>query len=533
MITVSNPLLDIGEGNIIDIRSVVDKRAGKQQFYVHLPSALADAGVVIHANNLSNQIVGVRNRVIAKMPIPTPSGLQIMQVGVDAIIKHLPRCPPEEMGAFYRCYGGSKRRRYEEAHARVLLTGISKKGCELTAFIKSERMSSQAKRSPDPRVIQFRDARYCVLLARYLKPMEHHLYGLTMVHPTLRGSTRLVGKGLNQVERAKLLLTKMNQFRDPVVLSLDCSRFDLHVSAAQLRLEHSVYTSCWPFSPELRWLLKQQLRNVGRTRLGVRYVVNGTRSSGDMNTALGNCIIMIAMVVGVFSKLGIVGDLLDDGDDCLAIMESCDAPTFRLHCPALFLEMGHVIKVENVASEMCMVNWCQSCPIETHRGWKFVRDPRKVLNTSLVGTRWLGTTLRVRQQYLSGIADCELVLNSGVPVLAAYAAALKRNSGGAEARYDRNSGEWARYVRESRLYKRHPIDMPISDKARLDFAKAFGWSILDQLDAEERLGRWVINLEGDEYRPPCVDPVTWATNVGAAVEDLLGYYPRIHQPNVL
>jgi hypothetical protein len=52
-------------------------------------------------------------------------------------------------------------------------------------------------------------------------------------------------------------------------------------------------------SKELAELLKWQLQNKGfaRTIDGlIKYSVEGCRMSGDMNTALGNCTIMCALV---------------------------------------------------------------------------------------------------------------------------------------------------------------------------------------------------------------------------------------------
>lgn len=70
------------------------------------------------------------------------------------------------------------------------------------------------------------------------------------------------------------------------------------MSVQALKWEHSIYNAMFR-SDELAELLGWQLTNKGfaRTTDGlIKYEVKGCRMSGDMNTALGNCMIMCALV---------------------------------------------------------------------------------------------------------------------------------------------------------------------------------------------------------------------------------------------
>jgi len=449
---------------------------------------------------------------MGRVPVPTPEGMRRMRVGIDIMSRYLPRTSQEPLGEFAMKYGGNKRARYLRALDHVLNCGITKQDSGVTMFVKMEKLNP-TKSNPDPRAIQFRDPKYCVMLASYLKPMEHLIYSLKPKHPYMSG-TRVIGKGLNQVERALLLRKKMSFFQAPVVLSLDMSRFDQHVDIEQLKLEHLFYLRS-NNDPQFAELLRWQLKNHVTTKLGYKYVTRGKRMSGDMNTALGNCVIVVAMVIGFMDPRRIKFDILDDGDDCLLIVESQDHQAVLRDIPDWFLQYGHEAKIENVATEIERVSWCQSNPVRTKHGLKFVRWPFKVMSCCLVGTRWFRAPPKVRREYVAGLAECEYVLNLGVPILQAYANALRRNSSGAEKRFDKESGEWFRYLRESRLYRRLEnagYDEEITQEARESFHLAFDVSPTEQIAIEEKLSRWNFRVDGDVSECETWDPVTWENN---------------------
>ena len=432
-----------------------------------------------------------------------------MRLGMNLIIRSLPHTEQEELGAFAMKYSGKKRARYMDAKDAVIRNGLDRRDSGISMFIKAEKIY-MSKVNPDPRAIQFRDAKYCVVIASYLKPIEEHLYRVVVDHKLLSG-TRIVGKGLNQVERACLVRRKMKRFKRCVVLSLDAARFDQHVDHEQLKEEHRVYTSC-NSDPYFAHLLSWQLVNKCKSRLGYKYVTWGKRMSGDMNTALGNCILMLGMVLGIMVPLGKMFDILDDGDDCLLFIEEEDLEAVLAHLPGAFLEMGHEIKIENIAHSLEDINWCQSKPVVTKRGVKFVRDPFKVMSGTLVGVRWRNVPERVRLEFLAGLAECELMLNLGVPVLQEYALALARNSNGAKARFDDTSGEWFRYLRESRLYRKAESGVltdEITQDARLSFARAFGIDTPTQIAWERKLRNWNFKLSSTTFLPQELDPSDW------------------------
>jgi hypothetical protein len=246
--------------------------------------------------------------------------------------------------------------------------------------------------------------------------------------------------------------------------------------------------------------------------------------SGDMNTALGNCVLMLSMMIGIFEKeLRVPYDLLDDGDDCLLIIEELDADRVIERLPGLVLSMGHELKIENVAKSIGDVEWCHSKPVYDGQKWKFVRNPFKVMSSCLVGTRWLSVPPRVRLEYLAGLGQCEAALNCGVPVLQEYARALIRNSQGARVRFDTSSNEWWRYIRELR----NKGSDVITDDARISFANAFGVSETQQYMYESVLREWNFPVEPLHFSEVTWNVDTWTNERHCFPEFQWGNVPEI------
>jgi len=474
-----------------------------------------------------NELIAISNRVCGVVPQPTSGGLKKLRCAAKILSQCLPEVTPWDSGQLPLLYGGLKRRRYEEAERRVREGGLTAKDASITMFIKDERLSP-LKHNPDPRAIQFRDSRYCVELARYLKPIEHNLYNLVGAEGTCLPTTRMVGKGLNQVQRAKLLRRKLSMFRRPVTFSLDMSRFDQHCSKELLEVEHSVYKHCLR-DKHFSWLLALQLFNRCFTKNGFVYATRGKRMSGDMNTALGNCIIMICMVIAMMTDLpGVKWDILDDGDDCLLIVEMEDEERVRAACLPAFLEFGHECKIEHVAYSLPEVSWCQSSPIEYATGkWKFVRDPFKTMSCDLVGSKWK-CDLESRKRLLASLGLCELILNLGVPILQSYALAIMRSSCGAKPYSTGDFFSSSLAIRAMRELKTidpkginkelHTFNMKhlnrlgpqaIATEARVSFAAAFGVTIDEQIEMEKCLDKWTIELTGDVLLTTSRDVATW------------------------
>lgn len=450
-----------------------------------------------HPDSSQNQIRSVVGRVLGPVPKPSKAGIASLMKTINRWGTKLPPTRQAGLEEMPMRYSGAKKQRYLNALDAICTSGASDKDAYCTGFVKAERFDGFEKRDPDPRMIQFRGAKFCVEFASYLQPIEHILY-LTDFCSSGVPKSRNIAKGLNQTERAELLLQKRAAFVDPVVVSIDASRFDKHVSQELLTVEHALYKRC-NNSNRFAKLCARQLLNKVFTKRGMRYVARGRRMSGDMNTALGNCVLMIAMVVTYFEKIGVTKyDALDDGDDCLLIIERCDLELVRSTLCREFLEFGMEMKVEEVATSMEAVVFCRSRPVEFAPGrWKFVRNYRDVVSKALTGIRnW--SDRKYRERVIKAVGMCELSLNSGVPVLQAFSLALLRNTKSVKFDYKYLSdGMRVRYDREARS---HPIEaLPITDRARESFEAGFGVSVSEQLELEEYFKTWNLCNDGLFY----------------------------------
>jgi len=203
----------------------------------------------VHADCICNEYISVCNRVLGKVPKPTPSAIISLRRTMKSMLKYMQPVVPITNEEFIEPYTGPKRKGYLQAAKSLEADPINAFDARVKCFVKCERINMIEKDNPDPRMISYRSKRYVLEVGKYLKPLEHQLYTKKFWL-----KSRVIVKGLNPTERAKLLVKKMERFQQPLVLSLDCSRWDKHVSPEMLKLEHWFY---WRLtrSKYLRWLL--------------------------------------------------------------------------------------------------------------------------------------------------------------------------------------------------------------------------------------------------------------------------------------
>lgn len=438
-----------------------------------------------HCDCIHNQERALVGRVLGSVPQPTPAGLRVLNKVARSFRRTLPRVESQHVSVMPNSYADPKKRaRYLTGMEEYLRCGIDRSDAKLSMFVKFEKLNPK-KVNPDPRAIQFRTPKYCVALGQHLQPVEHMIYEYQGVGGFPRG--RLIGKGLNGPQRARLLAEKFDQFKSPVVVSIDMSRFDQHVSKELLVIEHSIYSHCNP-DPELRKLLSWQRRSKGRSSQGIKYEMLGRRASGDMNTGLGNSVLMLLMI---HASLPFQYNTVVDGDDALIFTEQCNLGWLQENLSSCMLEFGMEVKLENITREFSKIRWCQCSPIQTANGLTMVRDPLKVLSHGFSGAKYFDTPV-ARARLMATIGAGELALNSGVPILQEYALLLLRSTSEKQlAFYELENAE--RYKNCGRS-----AASEITAEARVEFATAFGFGVQEQLAIEEMLRTLHLNLNDVE-----------------------------------
>lgn len=333
-------------------------------------------------------------------------------------------CVPLDGKAFCAQYSGSRRKRYEQAMARYNRFGITRKDARVDTFVKFEKCKRKVKRHP--RVIQPRRPVYNYALGRYLKPLEKVIY--KRINQIFDMGRPVILKGFNCQQQGKIISEHWNDFDSPVAVGIDASRFDQHVHLDALNFEHQVYQSYFN-SKELGHLLSMQMFTEGSARFrtqSLKYAVVGRRMSGDMNTAMGNCLIMCFLIKSYMDTLGIKWRFIDNGDDCVVIVE-------REHLDKLdglsqwCRERGFPTTIEAPAYRLEHLEFCQTHPVRYDGGWKMVRDPRTTFTKdSIVCDRV--TTKEHWDQYRVAVGECGLALAGDMPMLSEYYQCLMRGA---------------------------------------------------------------------------------------------------------
>nr|AVV62245.1 replication-related protein [Saguaro cactus virus] len=337
---------------------------------------------------LLERVFYVENKIdktLTSCPVPERNIFRNLQYLKNRLVRMVGVHTRISMAEVVDCYQGRKHTLYNNAMLSLSEIPIDRKDAHLRTFTKAEKFCVSLKPDPAPRVIQPRSPRYNLKVAQYLKKTEHHIYrGLDKIWcgPT-------VMKGYNVEEVAAHIKSAWDEFQIPVAIGFDMSRFDQHVSVPALQFEHSIYTSIFSGDSELQQLLAWQLTNFGTGFAHdglIRYRVEGCRMSGDMNTALGNCI--LACLITKYLTKGVKARLINNGDDCVLICEKRDAGRVAGLATG-WLRFGFTCITEEPVYCIERIRFCQMAPIYDGRCWVMVRDPRVSLSKDTYSmVRW-------------------------------------------------------------------------------------------------------------------------------------------------
>lgn len=321
-------------------------------------------------------------------------------------------------------YTGPKRRIYQSAMESLSREPLVEKDSYLTSFVKYEKQDL----GKAPRVINPRSPRYNLVLGKYLKFLEKRVYrGINKAFGAHTAHT--VIKGLNVEEAGAVAAAKWRRFKKPVAVGLDASKFDMHTSEPALRYEHSTYTDIFPFATELKKILRWQLTNRGVAYCEdgrVKFKMKGKRSSGDLNTSLGNCIIMCGLIYAYIMLREMDGELLNNGDDCVVIMEQDDLEKFLEGLNKWFAIYGYRMTVEKPVYEFEEIEFCQAKPVYVDGEPRMVRNITSVLQKDPMCLIPIQGP-NVLKQWYAAVGDCGLSICSGLPVMQEYYEMYRRS----------------------------------------------------------------------------------------------------------
>lgn len=381
-----------------------------------------------HANDVANVVQSVHERVLGRV---TERGweptLQPVQGAFDSEgmarfsnrLKQLlgGQSLPESEQGFLSHYRGHKRRRYEAAVRSLLSKPLTRADAYPNVFLKAEKWVEHKA----GRLISARSPRYNVELGRYLLRLEPDVYKAI---DGVWGSATIM-KGYTPERRAAVVRGHAEHFGDFVAVGHDFSKFDQHISQRALQYEHGVYLSAYSGDPWLQKLLSWQLEGkcFANVRDGnVKYTVKGGRMSGDMNTAMGNCIISAGLLWAYACEKQIPARAVVDGDDSVVFMHKKHLQAYLGGIEEWMAKRGFRLVTEAPVYALSDVEFCQCRYMDTVPP-TMVRNPLKAITQDHA---WIEDRSISLPEVLAATGLGGLSLYGHIPVLGAYYDMLAR-----------------------------------------------------------------------------------------------------------
>lgn len=366
-------------------------------------------------------------------------------------------------------YSGAKRKLYQNAMISLARQRVHSKDAWLRPFPKFEKQDL----TKAPRIINPRNPRYNLELARFLKHMEKAIYK-SINKAWGRHTDHTVIKGLNCFDAAKVIRKKWQRFKRPVAVGLDATKWDAHVSLLALIYEHEFYLELYDNHPKLKQLLEWQLNNIGIAYCDdgtVEFVMQGTRASGDINTSLGNCILACALVWEYCAEMGIDAELCNNGDDCVVIMEMEDLDVFMQHVEGYYAKRGFRIEVETPVYEFEQIEFCQTHPVYDGEDWRMMRNPLACMKKDGMCLMPVSNQ-KAFAKWLWAVGQCGLSAASGLPVLQSWYSMFERAGRRCSNRFIKHLFNHSIYL--DSILGLAPRVRPVTDAARASFYTATG-----------------------------------------------------------
>lgn len=146
--------------------------------------------------------------------------------------------------------------------------------------------------------------------------------------------------------------------------------------------------------------------------------------SGDVNTALGNVVVMTGCMY-TYAKIHVNTpfEFTDEGDDCFPIMNAKHRHQWA-SLSSVYRLYGFELRIDGEVSSIYDIRYCQTAPIMVGNEWRVIRVWEGVFTkdaTCLVG--------RTREEFLvwlNEVGTSGSILNDGIPVFAELYALYKR-----------------------------------------------------------------------------------------------------------
>lgn len=438
---------------------------------------------------------------------------------LERVCDHLELSPILDIDEVVDQYKGYKKKVYERAAKAYWTDGIRKMDAQLRSFVKFEKCALDKA----PRVINPRSPVFNLFLGQWLKQNEHRYFEALA---RAMGQDVVVLKGYDVRKCASIMKGMWDRVMNCVGIGGDASKFDMHVSKSALFYEHLMYIRPYcsslkeaitryrlvlrdiamlSYKPsyndkvdDLCWALGLQLDNAGKAYFEdgtLKFKMEGTRASGDLNTSLGNCIIMTAMTYCWSQTCKVPVSLVNNGDDCQYFIMGQLEEQWREGFKEFYARKGFRMVLEDTVHEFEEVEFCQSKPVRCADGYRMVRNPRTLI---IKGSMCLKpvTSMHSLRKWVMAIGVAEGALGAGVPVIESFARALRRNGRAVKRSFVEQVAQDSGRMYHEDLFNYEAL--PITAEARLSFFAAFGILPDEQIALERHYDTWTMSKEFGE-----------------------------------
>lgn len=479
------PLLQLRKHARVNLPA--EREACKETTYAVITCLPYTYRVTIHNSCFCNELVALYNRhLVDRDYIPFDNALWLAALKFSEKILLDLECGWTNHWKIANSYSGGKRVQYLRACKWVDDEGYNRKDAVLKMFVKPDKYPEAEISSKPPRAIQYRTPKYNIMLASYLKDLEHKFYQVG-TGPT---GTTDTAKGWNVQERARILIEKTSYFKDPVFVNIDYSKMDSCVRVEhQVSIFRRIYLRKFP-SRTLKQLLWAQLKNKGYSKHNIKYSMRGSRCSGDFTTGFENSIINWVILRYVAFVAGIVVELFIDGDDSIVVMERWDAESFQRVANELIPKLGFEAKY-NWAEDIQKVDFCHTRLVFCEPPL-MAREPIRAMSIFNISLK--DYPAKVWPRLVQAKSMCERYGNPGSPILMPLGDKTRQFVKGCllSPLFDKDSFDYIKVNKDVKF-------VPVTDTARQSYYDAWGISPYEQelIESDASLN---IRYSGEYYQ---------------------------------
>lgn len=228
-------------------------------------------------------------------------------------------------------------------------------------FTKIEKFKTNKYKAP--RMIQARHLSFNIEYGKFIKPLETYItHDHHYKHHFGKGNTQDIA------ERIRKHTMKYKYYTEG-----DHKTFDAHITVEMLELTHTYYKACYYKNRELTKLCNRTKINKCYSRQNDKYIVKGTRMSGDIDTSFGNSLINLAILRELIFRLNIKGESIVNGDDFIMFT---DQPVDIIKAKEILLTMNMETDMKPSQTNINRVEFCRSKLIYNADGIDtMIKDP--------------------------------------------------------------------------------------------------------------------------------------------------------------